>query len=67
MLLCIRFYLNTIVRMFMHTATYYMNMFLLNLSHNTLSILNKHLQQIEGFMYVMIGSNNNMITDVVDI
>ena len=23
--------------------------------------------QIEGFMYVMIGSNNNMITDAVDI
>ena len=27
MLLCIRFHFNTIVRMFMHTATYYMTMY----------------------------------------
>ena len=42
---------------------------LLKLSHNTLNIPNMHLHiiQIEGYMYVMIGSNNNMITSAVDI
>ena len=27
----------------------------------------KYSKQIEGYMYVMIGSNNAMITDAVDI
>ena len=37
--------------MFMHTATYYVNMY--------------RYMYMAGFMYVMIGSNNNMITDAV--